>query len=676
MGIDLRASDIAPERRLHELNNIRDAKRTARILRASIKAAEQGDNFRAFLAQFDGSYAFYHGDQWLNSDGSRSEAPPWRFRTIRNVTFGMVHSIVSLMMDMRPAPYIVADFPNRPVPNAGFLPFQSLAGGQTEYRERIFSDLATDATDMMQAEFERTDEDAHLKNMLLDMTVGGLAVEKTYWDTKTGRPAVIQIDPRDFMVDPECLSNRIYDGNASFVVWKKKMDLDRVQRVYRLSNNETRKVKEKAIEHDDISIIDDEGLYRRYEYSSPFKDPHPDTQDYNRPQVTVYEFWYFEDAVPGLEGTEEPVEPSAFPKGRRIHMAGDTILLDDANPFAHGQLPFVLYRNYGDPRDPYGFGDVEVVRGQQVALNVLQSQVMQMAILMANGQWVYEEGALREDWLSNRPGLAVEVPRGMINSVKKLEGMNVPSSLFGVMDQIEQNVEKTTNVNDAMEGVSPGTHVSAKQTQTLQDAAFKRIREKLTNVGMARRRSVYQRFRLMQENASFHDVLASGDMQSGEWMAWDDAIREMPVDVRIRSMWDEPTTKAEKQENAMQMMQAGWFDPLQAIKHADIEVDEDFLRTLELTRSVQLKTLNVQNMEVQLREAQVQQQLQAMLGAQQGAMPGGMAGQMQPGGAPQMIDAAGGVPMAPEDAGGGLDAMALEGGGEVAPEAPAAPPSG
>ncbi|MBT3326717.1 MAG: hypothetical protein HN396_10795 [Gemmatimonadales bacterium] len=617
----MRASDISQERRLHEINQIRDPERIARILRASIRAAESSSNYRAFCAQFDGSYSFYHGDQWLNTDGTRSEAPPWRFRTIRNITFGMVHSIVSLMMDMRPEPWVVADFPNQVVPNAGFLPFQSLQGGGTEFRERTHADLASDATKMIQAEMDRTDEVAHMKNLLLDMTIGGLAIEKTYWNSKTERPAVRQIDPRDFLIDPECLSNNIYDGNASFVVWRKKMDADRMRRVYKLSKQATKRVIEESAVHEEASVIDDEGLYKQYEFASVFKDPHPDTADYNRPLVTVYEFWYFEDAVPGLERTEEPIDPSEFPKGRRIHLAGDTILLDDANPFPHGELPFVLYRNYGDPRDPYAFGDVEVVRGQQVALNVLQSQAMQMAILMANGQWVFEEGALREDWLSNRPGLAIEVPRGMVNSVKKLEGVNVPSSIFNLMDQIERNVEQVTNVNETMEGISPGTHISGEHVKSLQDAAFKRLRAKLSDVGMGRRRSVYQRFRMMQTWGHFIDVRQSGDMTGGEWMAWDDAVREMPVDIRIRSTVDEPTSKRERLEHATAMTNSGWFDPLQAVKFAELDVDDDWIRTLELTRSTQLRALHVQDMKMEIEELTVQQQRDQMLGAPGGQQP-------------------------------------------------------
>jgi hypothetical protein len=140
--------------------------------------------------------------------------------------------------------------------------------------------------------------------------IGGLGIEKTYWNTKTGRPAVIQIDPRDFLIDPECMSNNIYDGNASFVVWKKKMDADRLRRVYGLSKQGTKKVIGEAAAFEEASIIDDDGLYKRYEYANVFRDPHPGTADYNRPMVTVYEFWYFEDAVPGLESTEDDVKLS------------------------------------------------------------------------------------------------------------------------------------------------------------------------------------------------------------------------------------------------------------------------------------------------------------------------------------------------------------------------------
>jgi hypothetical protein len=186
--------------------------------------------------------------------------------------------------------------------------------------------------------------------------------------------------------------------------------------------------------------------------------------------------------------------------------------------------------------------------------------------------------------------------------------------------------------------------VSAEQTKTLQDAAFKRIRAKLSDVGMGRRRSVYHRFRMMQDWGRFDDVRKTGDMSGGEWMAWDDGIREMPVDIRIRSMVDEPTSQRERIEHAQAMSQLGWFDALQAVKFAELDVDDDYLKTLELTRAANLRNLHVQDMKMEIEELTVQQQRDQMLGVQQG--------QQQP---PQMLDAPGSLPQAPADmmAGGG-----------------------
>ena len=371
-------------------------------------------------------------------------------------------------------------------------------------------------------------------------------------------------------------------------------------------------------------------MFGERRFNSPFRDGYtPKTADsgsMKRMRIDVYEMWFFGSTLYELE--HESDDALEHPAGRNIVIAGDELLLDQQNPYPHGLLPFCFFRNYGDPRDPYGFGDVQPIRGDQNALNIMLSQVVMNLILMANSQWVYEEGALLKDWLTNRPGLAIEVPRGMVNSVRKIEGSGVPGSLFQMIQYLEESVKNISNINETVQGAMPQTHTPAVAISASQNAALVRIREKAKLQEAAYRKQAYMETRNMQEFATLTDPLQSGEMDMGEWLAWDDRMRKLLFDIQIESKVGQPANLTDKLQFALQLLQTGAMDALGLIDYVELPVDERYKRKLELADEIQL-------MQAEMTRIQLQGQLAQLQAQSQGQPP--QAGQPEQGQPPQQL---------------------------------------
>lgn len=618
------AFDLSNTSKIANLDREKDDEKIVKAVKAAVEDAESSTNYQRFVRQFIESWEFYKGQQWLDEDLEPSEAPSWRFRATRNITFSTIRSIEGLLMDARPVPYIVADFRQGRAEE-----FIRAHQAQMPYRPNIGDKLSDEyiarrLTDILHAEYERRDEEILLGQVMSDCVVAGLGVRKITWDTKRNRPAAVQVYPPDVLIDPYC-SDHLLD-TAKYIVFRKTMDVEDLQHYYNVSKSRMRKIVESA----GYSEWDYEGgLFGERKFKSPFRDGYVPksamADSMKRMRVDVYEMWFFGTTLYELEHEQD--EALEHPFGRNIIVAGDELLLDQPNPYPHGLLPFVFFRNYGDPRDPYGFGDVLPIRGDQVSLNVVLSQIVMNLILMANSQWVFEEGALLRDWLTNQPGLAIEVPRGMINSIRKIEGTSVPPQLFQLVQFLEQSVKNISNINETVQGAMPQTHTPAIAISASQNAALVRIREKAKLQEAAYRKQAYMEIRNMQEFAVLLDPLRTGELDMGEWLAWDERMRNLVFDIQIESKVGQPANLMDKLNFALQLMQTGAMDALALIDYVELPIDERYRRKMEIADEIQMLQAELMRIQLQAQLAQVQQQSQQ---PQQPAPPQGGQAQSAP----------------------------------------------
>ncbi|MEM3017684.1 MAG: hypothetical protein QXO25_02255 [Candidatus Bathyarchaeia archaeon] len=620
--------DISDQSKIANLDRERNEERIVKAVRAAVEDVLSSKNYQRFVRQFQEAWEFYKGVQWLDENLEEDIAPSWRFRAVRNITFSTIRSIEGLIADSRPIPYVVADIKGDSAEDFLMRKLGQFDVQRPTNRELLDEYLAKKLTDILHAEYERRNEELLLGQVLSDCVVGGLGVRKVTWDTNLQRSACPQIFPPDVLIDPYCSDHEL--NTAKYIVFRKTMDAEDLMYYYDLSKNDVKNIIESSSKYD---CEFEGGIFGEIRPKSPFKDGYTPRggNSVQRVRVDVYEMWFFGSSLYEVE--HESDANLKHPNGRVIVVAGDYLIYDSPNPYPHGMFPFVFFRNYGDPRDPYGFGDVLPIRGDQISINVILSQIVMNLILMANSQWIFEEGAILKDWLTNRPGLAIEVPRGMVNSVRKVEGSQIPPALFQVLTYLENSVKNISNINELVQGAMPQTHTPALAITASQNAALLRIREKSKQLEAAYKRQAYMEIRNIQEFSTWLLPLSRGEMDMGEWLYWEDRMRGLTFDIQVESKVGQPANLLDKFQFAMQLLQSGAIDPLGIISYVELPVEERYKKKLELADEIQLlQGLIVrEQLRAQLTQLQVQMQQQQLgqVNQQNQVTPGGLPNQAE-----------------------------------------------
>lgn len=602
-----KASDIAIEKKLDTLDNpsVRDESRILRILKANRDEAWENPAKRLFDEQFTDAQDMVRGDQW---PGDRfDEAPLWRWRVTRNMSFPATRGIADLMLDAVPDYHLIPDTPDlydqqmKQLRQSGQLD-QLLAMGLRLPTEGVTKkDYLNALTDLMKANDDFLEQDLRLSLFVDDCTIGGLAVAKVTFSEKLNAPYVYQADPRDFAFDAACTDRLAEDAKLMFL--RKRMTMDEIRRQHpQLSKTQLRAIFETGKVHQED---------RRYEYYARqrerfhsawdlFPDKSLDTDDeFKEASYDVWEAWYLGKSFFELESFGQ--DGMNFPQGRVFVWCGEVLIYpsnawDGANPYGDGTVPFVLFRNYGDARDPYGYGDIKLIREEQMSLNVLLTQLFAAFSLMGNPQWMHEEGTFTAGTPSNRPGLDIEITRGMWGHAQQLEGKNVPSTGFALVDQFVEAMTHVTNFNEITQGAMPQSHTPGYAIQLAQNANLARIRGKSRWFEKAIRRLVYLKTRRMQEFADWFDPRLRGRMDLGEYDLFDpERIREMTFDIKIESRAEMPAGFAGKLAMAGQWIQAGLMDIQSAVKYVGLPLSENYEELLRLKAENDLLTLRLQN---------------------------------------------------------------------------------
>ena len=93
--------------------------------------------------------------------------------------------------------------------------------------------------------------------------------------------------------------------------------------------------------------------------------------------------------IPPKTKTEKLVQ-RAYPYGRLIVIAGDTLLYDGENPYEIEEVfPGAAYHHYRVPGTLYGSGDVDLMRSLQEELDTIMGQMSDYIKLAVNGPFIY-----------------------------------------------------------------------------------------------------------------------------------------------------------------------------------------------------------------------------------------------------------------------------------------------
>ena len=580
------------------------------------------------------NYKFYRGEQWAE------KRPTYRNNDVLNFTHAAVQTIVPIITDARPNIETIPENPS----------------------DFEFSEIMTQ---LMRAKWDRESYSQIVAEGVVDAMIYGTAISEQQWDQELhdglGDYRFETVDPLFFYPDP-----RARDVNDQFgkgVITAIPTDIAEVKRKYpdkahmiKSDISDLDSATTAKLHMEDYRIRSSSDNYQIVQGDRPQDADNPD-------QVLVLTAWIDDETMIEEEIVEKDKngqkvskgfrQKKKFPNGRKIVIANKILLEDEENPYIDGKKPFAKLVDYILPREFWGEGEIDQLKGPQESINKLSSYMMDILQLMGNPVWLNPiDSGVEDETITNRPGLVI--PWAGANPPSRAQGMEVQSSFFQFMDRMEKYFEKIHGVHEETQGAVP-SGMSGVAIEELQEAAQTKIRLKARNVE-AWLTAVGQQFasRIMQfysvprivrvtenENAAryFKVVIEDVSDRSGEGqrvaVIQDFEERELAdgsveqvagevrevelkgnLDIRITVGTTLPFRKAQRKAQAKELFQLGIYD------------EEDLLEDLEHPRASKiLEKVNQRRQAEAEAQAMAEQQEAALRQAELQAKAGGGATQ-------------------------------------------------
>jgi hypothetical protein len=335
------------------------------------------------------------------------------------------------------------------------------------------------------------------------------------------RPFVERVSPYDMYVDPEatCLED------LRWIAQKIVRDLDEVKNDKRYKEAVRRRVEADSA----------------YYYNDPDRDR---KRDSDADRVTVWEFYDLakETLCVWADGSDDYlVDP------RKI-------------PYAFGH-PYVFVPNYEVPDEFYPMGDLEQIEDLQGELNKTRSEMMNRR-RKDQRKWLFRESGFSPEGRAALESDIDNVLVPVVDETNPLGDLVVPmpqnpmdASLYNYSDQIEQDLDRVSGVNEYARGSIPEIRRTATEAAMIQDAANSRAADKLARVeeciSMTARRvtQVAQQFLTGEQVAR----ITNGDKSMWVQFSHDDIEGEF--DFTVEGGSTQPMNETARRQQAIAMAQ-------------------------------------------------------------------------------------------------------------------------
>lgn len=567
------------------------------------------------------NYEFFRGNQW---DEKR---PSYRHAEVLNVTWSNIQSNIPILTDKRP--------------NIEALP--------EEPSDYEFSEIMT------QIHRSKWDKEVYgmiVAECLIDSQIYGTAIAKVPWIPEKldgiGDYDFQLVDPMHFFPDPR--ARDVNDNFGKYVIEAIPTDVQEVKRQY--------PKKAKLIESDvsDLHSLEDqrhnihdrnprETVEGRQITTGNGYSKRDDTAN----KVLLVTIWMHSDEMVEQEIEEADKDGNKvkkyrdakkYPRGRKIVFANGILLEDIENPYLDGKFPYARLVDHSMPREFWGMGEIDQLKGPQQLINKISSYMMDILSLTGNPVWMVPlESGVDTQNLTNQPGLIVE-HNGAARPHRE-NGVMPSPVLQSMLNQFMQIYDKISGSNDVSRGAIP-SGMSGIAIDLAQEAAQTKLRLKsrnldafLTKIGQLMNSRIMQFYttarvvRLTNNpNAPTFFKFAIDETidESGEAqpVATVQAMQVEPgmppvagpvqqfavksnLDLRITTGTELPLRKARRQQNAKELFQLGVIDEEELLDAMEWPNKE---KTIE-----KFKARQAEAQQAAMMQAQAEQQPQAPGGA-------------------------------------------------------------
>ncbi|MDD5245585.1 MAG: hypothetical protein PHU49_16365, partial [Syntrophorhabdaceae bacterium] len=299
---------------------------------------------------------------------------------------------------------------------------------------------------------------------------------------------------------------------------------------------------------------------------------------------------------------------------------GNTVLMNEPNVFADGQLPYIKFDNVDRPDMFWGKSEIEPIEPLQKELNKRSSQIMESANLTADPKvLVPRSSGLKKESITTRPG--EKIPYQGTQKPEYMIPPSLPPYVSQNLDRTMDHVERISGNYGILAGNLGGGATSAAAISTIKEMAEMRPRMKMENLSdslrevgeliVSRIKQNYDKPRQL--------IISKGDGSGGidfDQIQSEDITDEYNIDIAVGS--NLPTSQSLLFQWAMSLHEIGVIkDP------------KDMLAVIDFPHRDQIVKHNEQ-----FDQKQQEQQMQLMEMQQQGGQPGGPPPEAPQGAAP------------------------------------------
>jgi len=416
--------------------------------------------------------------------------------------FPTLSSVVAWMMDNNVTiDAIPATDPNSPIYN-------------------FTSQLANNLADLLYTNWIVEAYSHSVKLALWDTLTYGVGILKTVWDGDRddgyGNAMMYRVDPWKFYVDPHATS--LHD--MEYCVEARRMSEDEIARRYpdvrfhssgggasdmQLDEKPELFSSQSGQPYANAGQIPGSGSFAVPSTNTPSGPGSSVFGRYGRPKqskskhadrgVVVYEFWLRENEEWTEDFSDLPAATRPDPihhvvsRWRCIVLAQGQILMDEyaEDLWSHAQHPYerVVFDDVGEF---YGVALVDHLAYPQIYINRLLTMMEQNAELIGNPIFVEpaNSGTTRVP-IINRPGqrLTIQGAAAMQNRPDWLKPPEMPTMIMDLVNFWIARIENTSGLSAITKGATPNQRNAEGVINTVQEAAFVRIRAALHNLEVA-----------------------------------------------------------------------------------------------------------------------------------------------------------------------------------------------
>ena len=459
-------------------------------------------------------------------------------------------------------------------------------------------------SEALEYEWDRTKLMSKLYNQLTPGLVYGTFIFGLFWDGKTnhniGNVVLKAISPFNFFIDP--MAETI--DEAEYVMYATYKTFGEIAKAYpdkrlNLERNKTNNLDETLTFGKDTNNVSDQLLYIECYM-----------RDYSQ-EVTIEE----------VDGQKVKTNKRKYPKGRRVIIAGDTLLYDGENPYNDGKFPFVAWKCYDMPGTFWGLSEVEQLISVQKEICSLYNNIIDNAHCTANSPWVVDKNCgIAKGSLTNEKGLVVRKNPG--TEVRRETPPSMPAYVQQCASDLKYDIQVISGVYDATRGERPASVTSGTAIQALQESSQGRIKLKtqklelfLTELGqmwLSRIQQFWVVDRQIRIIGSKYQPNSGQHMLGGQPVSFRTIARDEvdgDFDVKIKTGSTMPVNRSARFEDMLKLAQLPaedgkpFVDRRAVLEYSEFDNADDII-----------ERFNKSNMQDQInKEAQMEQQNQMQM---------------------------------------------------------------